>query len=164
MWNRLWHNYKLKLFDLFIVRYIFFRKLKICDKICGAHVFVHILNKCGRFCVGFATRTKGFLSPVSALRRLDRYWNTGFKFCIMIWPISSSIPKSLRKASGLWRCQTGTQAIYLGSLWEAADDLHRCIVICTSGSDHWLDLRTVIIKGRISRHSVIKAVLQYFDT
>jgi hypothetical protein len=44
----------------------------------------------------------------------------------MIWPISSS----LRKAStGLWRRQTGTQAIYLGSLREAADDLHR-IVIC----------------------------------
>jgi len=63
MWDRLWHNYKLKLFDSFIVRYIFFGKLKIGDKIGGACIFDHIL-KCGKFCVGFAIRTKGFLSVV----------------------------------------------------------------------------------------------------
>ena len=74
MWNWLLHNYKLKLFDLFIVCYIFFCKLKICDKICGAHIFDHILHKYGpltttevdhRVCVGFAIHTKGFLSPVA---------------------------------------------------------------------------------------------------
>jgi len=66
MWNRLWHNYKLVLFDSFIVHSIFFHKLKICDKICGACIFDHILNKCGRFCVGFVIRTKGFLFAVSS--------------------------------------------------------------------------------------------------
>jgi hypothetical protein len=38
--------------------------LKIYDKICGAHIFDHILNRCGRFCVGFVIHTKGFLSAV----------------------------------------------------------------------------------------------------
>jgi len=65
MWDQLWRNYKLKLFDSLIVHYIFFHKLNICDKICGAHIFDHILNKCGRFCVGFVIHTKGFLSAVS---------------------------------------------------------------------------------------------------
>jgi len=40
------------------------KQIKFCNRICGAHKFDHIFNKCGRFRVGFASSTKGFLSPV----------------------------------------------------------------------------------------------------
>jgi hypothetical protein len=64
MWDPICPEKKLKIFDSFIVLYIFFHKLKVWDRICGANKFDHILNKCGRFCVCFASPTKGPLSPV----------------------------------------------------------------------------------------------------
>src|ERR1700677_1916358 len=54
-------------FVSFIVLHIFFCKLKVCDGICCAHKFDHILNKCRRFFIGFVIHTKGSLPPVSVL-------------------------------------------------------------------------------------------------
>ena len=64
MWDSICSGKKLKIFDSFIVLYIFLRQFKVFDRICGARKFDHILNKCGSFCVGFASQTKGSLSPV----------------------------------------------------------------------------------------------------
>jgi hypothetical protein len=55
----------LKYLIWFIVHHIFFHKIWVCGRICGASKFDYILNKCGQFCVGFASHSKGFLSPVS---------------------------------------------------------------------------------------------------
>ena len=61
----------LKYLIWFIVRHIFFHKLWVCDRICGASKFDYILNKCGQFCVGFASHSKEFLSPVFVASRRD---------------------------------------------------------------------------------------------
>ena len=60
-----------KIFDSFIVLYIFLCQFKVFDGICSAHKFDHILNKCGSFCVGFVSHTKGSLSPVPRLRDIN---------------------------------------------------------------------------------------------
>ena len=39
----------------YLILHIFFHKLKIWDRICGAYKFGHILIKCGKFVVCFAS-------------------------------------------------------------------------------------------------------------
>ena len=71
----------------FIVLHIFFHKLKVCDGICSAHKFDHILNKCGKFCIGFVIHTKGFLPPVPATQHFHAFTTE-----LPLPPLDSSIP------------------------------------------------------------------------
>src|ERR1700728_4636556 len=56
-------------------------------RICGAFKFNHKLKKYGRFCDGFASHKKGFLSPVSTIFTSHHILTPAFDFTLVSWLI-----------------------------------------------------------------------------